>query len=79
MPKLFGADGHVAVHEEVGRVEVTRQEIIMLSLLHEFAQKHHIKVVCQKCERPFHGNNNDTKAELAVSCQCREFFFRQRR
>lgn len=56
-------------------VPVTRNEIILLSHLHEFAAKHQINIFCKRCEKLITGQNNDDSKRLSVACQCREFRF----
>jgi hypothetical protein len=75
MPKLYGADGGVAVQDEKNVTPISQREIVMLSMLHEFAQKHGIAVVCRRCDSSFAGQNNDSSSTLAIACQCREFRF----
>lgn len=72
---IYDVHGDVISNEQKGVVEVTRQEIVMLSWLQEFAYKHQLNVFCKRCEKPIRGQNNDNPnvAKLSVECQCREF------
>lgn len=45
----------------------------MLSWLHKWANDQDINIFCKKCEKPIYGQNNDSSAIVAVSCQCREW------
>ena len=71
---IWTPDGEIST-EQKGVVEVTRQDIIMLSQLQEFAYNHQINIFCKRCEKPIRGQNNDNPdiKTLSVSCQCREF------
>lgn len=77
MAKIYDSHGAVASHDEQDVIPVARRHIIMMSMLHEFAQEHKISVTCQKCGRPFIGNNNDSQPILSIACHCREFRYRQ--
>lgn len=61
------------VNTEKGIEEVSREEIIILSKMHEVAQNRRISVVCKDCNSAFTGQNNDDPniAFLQVGCQCR--------
>lgn len=65
---------------ERGVEEVTRDEIITLSKMHEIAANRHMTLVCQHCDSAFTGRNNDAPntPALAISCKCRELRFTRR-
>lgn len=69
---MWTPEGEVPLAEK-DVIPITRNDIILLSKLHEFAQQHDIAVVCRKCDRSIGGHNNDTVQYLSVACQCREF------
>lgn len=69
---LWTPDGEVSIRER-DVTPVTREEIILLSKLHEFAVKHDIVIFCKRCEKNISGQNNATTRTLSVACQCREF------
>lgn len=56
---------------------LTRVELVTLSHLHEFAQKHQITIVCKRCNSAIVGKNNDAEIRAgqqpSVACQCREW------
>lgn len=52
---------------------INATELRMLSLLHEFAGKYGISVVCQRCDHAFTGQNSGQESQPGVSCLCREF------
>lgn len=59
---------------ERGVEEVSRDEIITLSKMHEIAANRGISVVCKACDHAFTGKNNDNPnaQTLSISCNCRE-------
>lgn len=61
--------------EQKDVVPINRNEVVMLSWLHEFAHKHQVNIFCKRCEQPISGQNNDSTAKLSVACQCREFVY----
>lgn len=69
---LWSPDGEVPLYER-GVIPINRRELTMLSLLHEFAAKHQISVVCKRCNSAIQGKNSGQEQSPAVSCQCREF------
>lgn len=54
-------------------IPISRQELQLLSLLHEFAVKHEINIFCKRCEKAITGQNNDTDRQPSVACACREW------
>lgn len=73
---IWTPEGMVSTSER-GVEAVTREEIIILSKMHEVAQRLGISVVCKRCDSAFTGRNNDSPniKTLAVQCQCRELRF----
>lgn len=71
---LWTPEGMVPLAQK-GIVPISRQEIILLSKLHEFAQTHGVMLVCQRCDGSIGGSNNGTGTTLSVACKCREFRF----
>lgn len=71
---LWTADGEVPLTQK-DVIPVTREDIILLSKLHEFAFKHQINIFCKRCSKAIQGQNNDSSKLLAVACQCREWVF----
>lgn len=71
---LWTPQGEVPTMER-GITPITREEIILLSKLQEFAVRHDIVIFCKRCERNVSGQNNDSSKVLSVSCQCREWRF----
>lgn len=68
---IWTPDGMVDTREK-GVEPVTREEIIILSKMHEIAQRLGITVNCRRCDHSFTGQNNDQSKVLSVSCRCRE-------
>lgn len=73
-PALWTPDGEVPLREK-DVIPITRMELITLSRLHEFAQKHGISVVCQRCDKSITGKNSGHENNPGVACQCREWRF----
>lgn len=71
---LYTPDGEIPLYEK-GVVQINRQELIMLSRLHEFAQKHQLTIVCKRCDHAITGQNAGRELQPGVSCQCSEFRF----
>lgn len=74
-PGLWTPQGDVPL---VGKDEVplTREEIIVLSKLHELAHRHGWTLVCKSCDTSISGANANLSAGAAVACHCREFRYR---
>ena len=70
--KLYDIQGGVLAHAEQDVTPITRDEIVVLSKMHEIAQKYHLSLVCKRCDSAFVGQNNDSSDKLAVACKCRE-------
>lgn len=70
---LWTPEGMVSTRER-GVQDVTREEIIILSKMHEVAQRLGITVVCKRCDTAFTGRNNDSPdvQTLSVECHCRQ-------
>lgn len=71
---LWTPGGNISLREK-GVVPITQSDIAVLARLHEFASKHGLSLVCQRCDTAVVGHNADTDDKLAVACQCREFRF----
>lgn len=71
-PRLWTPDGMTTIEKDVERL--SREEIVILSKMHEIAQKHQIVLVCKHCDGSFEGRNNDDPAlaSLSIACKCRE-------
>lgn len=72
-PRLWTPSGGMAPIER--DVEpLNREEIVILSKMHEIAQRHQIVLVCRHCDSALTGQNNDDPAvkTLTISCKCRE-------
>lgn len=69
---LWTPDGMSRIEKDVE--PLTREEIVILSKMHEVAHRHQIVLVCKHCDSSFQGLNNDDPAvkTLGVSCRCRE-------
>lgn len=76
---IFGIHGERL--SERGVEEVSQDEIITLSKMHEIAANRHMTLVCQHCDGSFTGRNNDAPGTqtAAISCKCRELRFTRRR
>lgn len=73
--KLWTPSGEVPIAER-DVIPITAKELQMLSILHEFAHKYQITVVCKRCDSSLQGKNNGHETVSAgVACQCREFRF----
>lgn len=73
-------DIHGGRLSERGVEEVSQDEIITLSKMHEIAHNRRLSIVCQDCDSAFTGRNNDSPGTqtAAISCKCRELRFTQR-
>lgn len=71
---LWTPGGEVPLAQR-GVVPINRQELILLSRLHEFAVKHQINIFCKRCSKPITGQNTGQEKHPYVACQCREFRF----
>lgn len=76
---LYTADNQ-RISLEKNITELTRQEMQMLSWLHEWAFKQQVNIFCKRCEQPITGQNNDdpSTTHVSVGCGCREWRFKRR-
>lgn len=60
---------------------LTQQQLIMLSVLHDWAFQNQITIVCKRCNSAIVGKNNDAEIKAgkpaAVACQCTEWRYVQ--
>lgn len=71
---LWTPDGNVLLDQK-DMIQLTRRELTMLALLHEFAAKHQITVVCKRCDTAIRGLNSGQETSPGVECQCRQFLY----
>lgn len=69
---LWTPGGEVPLKQK-GIIQINRQELQLLSLLHEFAVKHQVNIFCKKCEKAITGQNTGQELHPSVACQCREW------
>lgn len=71
---MWTPQGEVPLREK-GVETLSREEIIVLSKMHEIAHHRQLSIVCMRCNVSMTGKNNDTSKVLAIGCQCRELRF----
>lgn len=71
---LWTPQGEVPTAER-GVEPVSREEIIILSKMHEIAFNRDIEMRCKRCDRSFQGNNNASSKVLTIECLCRQLRF----
>lgn len=71
---LWTPQGEVNVNP--GVEPISQNELRMLSMLHEFAQKHLLTVTCQRCGQGLQGRNQSpAQTRFVVACGCTEYVY----
>ena len=72
--KLWTPNGEHNIDPNIERI--SQQELRMLSMLHEFAQRHGLTILCDTCGSSLQGRNQSpTQTTFIVACGCKEYVF----